>query len=135
MMENGGWGGDGFHVSPTSAFALPHAATGTIVLGLLIPRNFIIVPVETHGRASLQSPVRFYNHPCVWTHCVFIQLSPMRVHIIITPCMFQQLSRCVRTNIPIRVPEINPVRVQTIIIVHISTIIPIHPCKCSRMFR
>ena len=128
MMKNGGWGGNGFHVSPTSAFARSHAATGTIVLGLLIPRNFIIVPVETHGRASLQSPV------CMDTLCVHTIIAHAHPKQL-SPCMFQQLSRCVRTNIPIRVPEINPLRVQTIFIVHVSTIIPIHPCKCSRMFR
>lgn len=89
---------------------------------------FAIIPVETHGRASLQSPV------CMDTLCVHTIIAHAHPKQL-SPCMFQQLSRCVRTNIPIRVPEINPVRVQTIIIVHISTIIPIHPCKCSRMFR
>ena len=39
----GGVGTD-FMVSPTSAIALPHAATGTIVLVLLIPWNPTIIP-------------------------------------------------------------------------------------------
>jgi len=38
----GGVGTD-FMVSPTSTFAWPHSATGTIVLVFLIPRNPIII--------------------------------------------------------------------------------------------
>lgn len=39
----GGVGTD-FMVSPTSAIALPHAATGTIVWVFLIPWNPTIIP-------------------------------------------------------------------------------------------
>lgn len=62
MMENGRWGEDEFHgFSPTSAFARSHATTDTIVWGLLISRNYIIVPVKTHGCASLRNEMHCWR--------------------------------------------------------------------------
>lgn len=61
---------------PTSAIALPHAATGTIVCVLLIFRDSVIVPVETHDRASryvviLLSSVRYTKPPLLPSAGIF----------------------------------------------------------------
>ena len=62
MLENGRWGEDEFHgFSPTSAIALPHAATGTIVLGVFDFLEFNHYS-RRDARPCVSTITRVYGH-------------------------------------------------------------------------
>jgi len=82
MMENGGWGGNGFHVFPNIRNCPAPCGNGYHRFGVVDSLESHHYSVETHGRASLQSPV------CMDSSCV---------HAIVAHAHPKQLSPCIST--------------------------------------